>query len=359
MIRLGIIGTGGMANWHAKAASELKGVKLAACCDIREPVVKTFAEKWLVPKSYIDYREMLEHEKLDAVVNVTPDAAHADVAIAVLTRGIPILSEKPLATSLDEAIRMAAVARDSRVPHMVNFSYRNSCGLQRAAEVIRAGKIGRIIHVESSYLQSWLVSGAWGNWLEKPSMVWRLSSRHGSAGVLGDLGCHIYDLATLLCGDIAEIDCRLAVFQKVGITGNTWGEYVFDANDSFVSTVLFKNGAIGTIHSSRWAIGQGNSLRARVYGDKGAIELDLDSSYDQYKICTGKDNINGCTWQVVECKPTPSNWQRFVKAVRTGRNDVSDFFNGTRIQAYLHYSFESDKLRQPVKVELPVGMKDE
>ena len=355
MIRIGIIGTGGMANWHATAAKEIKGVKLTACCDVREPAVKAFAEKWQVPASYTDYLEMLDREKLDAIVNVTPDAVHADVAIAVLTRGIPILSEKPLAASIGEAIKMAAAAAESGVPHMVNFSYRNSCGLQRAAQLVRAGKIGRIMHVEASYLQSWLVSTSWGSWQTNPGLTWRLSTKHGSAGVLGDLGCHIYDLATLLCGDIAEIDCRLRTFDKP-VPGQRLGDYVLDANDSFVSTVVFANGAIGTVHSSRWATGQANSLRARVYGDKGAIEVDLDSGYQQYKICTGKDNINAHKWEVVECKPTPSNWQRFVKAVRTGKNDVSDFINGTKIQAYLHYSFESDRLRQPVKVVFPAGI---
>jgi len=352
MINLGLIGTGGMANWHAGAVKEMKGVRLVACSDIRDEVCKAFAEKWQVPKIYTDYREMIDKEKLDAIVNVTPDKVHSEVAIAVLTRGIPILSEKPLATTLAEAKKMKTVAMKAGVPHMVNFSYRNSCGLQRAAELIAAGKIGRIMHVESSYLQSWLVSRAWGDFTVSPGMAWKLSTKHGSAGVLGDLGCHIYDLTTLLCGDIAEINCRLKTFRKTGMTGNVMGEYVFDANDSFVSTVCFKNGAIGTIHSSRWATGHGNSLRARVYGDAGAIEVDLDSGYQQYKICTGRQNLDSFAWETVQCKPTPSMWQRFIKSVKTGTNDVSDFANGTRIQAYLHYSFESDRLKQPVKVQL-------
>ena len=100
-------------------------------------------------------------------------------------------------------------------------------------------------------------------------MTWRLSSKHGSAGDLGDIGCHIYDMTTLLCGDIAEINCQLRTFDK-GVPGNQLGEYVLDANDSFVSIVSFANGGLGTIHSSRWATGQANSLRVRVYGDEGA-----------------------------------------------------------------------------------------
>jgi predicted dehydrogenase len=234
---------------------------------------------------------------------------------------------------------------------MVNFSYRNSSALQAAATFVRGGGIGELRHVESSYLQSWLVSRGWGDWRESPGLLWRLSTAHGSAGDLGDIGVHIYDLTSLLCGDIASIYCKLETFDK-GIPGNRIGEYLFDANDSFASTVTFANGALGTIHSSRWAIGHANSLRARVYGTLGGIEVDLDRSYEEYRVCIGEENIKAFKWETVKCPPTPSNYERFVTAIRTGQPDPSDFANGVKIQAYLHYSFESDKLGRPVAVEI-------
>jgi len=244
----------------------------------------------------------------------------------------------------DEAAQQAGVI------NMVNFSYRNSCALQKAAEAVRAGKIGRLMHVESSYLQSWLVATSWGDWHTTPAFTWRLSTKHGSLGVLGDVGCHIYDMTTLLCGDIAEIDCHLKTFDK-GIPGDKIGEYDLDANDSFISTVVFANGAVGTIHSSRWAVGHMNSLKVYAAGDEGAIEVDLDSSYSEYRICSGMKNINSATWKTVKCAPTPNNYQRFIRAIKTGINDVNDFANGAKIQAYLHYSLLSDKKRKAVEVE--------
>lgn len=191
----------------------------------------------------------------------------------------------------------------------------------------------------------------WGDWRTNPGMTWRLSTRHGSAGVLGDLGCHIYDLTTLLAGDIAQIHCRLATFDK-GVPRHRLGEFVLDANDSFVASVVFANGALGTIHSSRWATGQLNSLRARVYGDEGAIDVDLDAGWDRYRICRGKKALRECAWQTVRCKPTPNNYQRFITGIHTGKNAPNDFALGARIQAYLHHSFESDRLGRSVKVRL-------
>jgi len=349
MIRLGIIGTGGMAGGHAKHFSEMKGVRLAACCDIVKDKAEAFAEKWKIPVAYTDFGKMLATEKLDAVSVVTTDKAHAAASIAVARHGLHVLCEKPLATSLPEARRMLAAVKKARVINMVNFSYRNSCGLQAAAQLVAEGGIGRLIHVEASYLQSWLASGGWGNWRNAPWALWRLSTRHGSLGVLGDIGCHIYDMTAFLCGDIAEIACRLKTFDK-GVKGNRIGEYVFDANDSFVSTVTFANGAIGTVHSTRWASGQSNSLRVRAYGDKGGIEVDLDRAYDEYRVCRGKKDLDKVNWQSVKCKPTPNNFQRFIRAIRSGKGDPSDFANAVKVQAYLHYSIESGRLRRPQRV---------
>ncbi len=340
-----------MGNAHAEQYSKMRGVKVVACCDVSEQRRKAFAEKWKVPAVYADYNEMLEKEELDGVSNVTPDAMHAQIAIAVAEKGVAILSEKPMATSYEEAKRMLEAATKHKVVNMINFSYRNSCGLQAAAKVVRQGKIGDIKHVESSYLQSWLVSRTWGDWHKSEGWLWRLSTRHKSLGCLGDIGVHIYDLTSLLCGDFSQIYCKLKSFDK-GVPENRIGEYVLDANDSAASTVVFKNGALGTITSSRWAVGQTNSLRARVYGDKGAIDIDLDRAYGEYRICAGRKDIDKPTWKTVKCPPTPNNHQRFITAIKTGENDASDFANGAKIQAYLDASFKSDRLGSWVNIEL-------
>lgn len=350
MIRLGIIGTGGMANAHAAEFQQIKGVRITCCCDVSPERARTFAAKHRIPGIYADYREMLERERLDAVSNVTPDAMHAEISLAAIDKGLAILCEKPMAATLEDARKMARAAEEAGVINMVNFSYRNASALQHAAAAVRKGQIGRVIHVEASYLQSWLVSPAWGRWQDSPAFTWRLSTKHGSGGALGDIGCHIYDMTCLLCGDIAEIDCRLKTFDK-GLPGNVMGEFVLDANDSFVSTVVFANGALGAVHASRWAVGQENSLRVRAYGDQGAIEVDLDKSYTAYRICSGRRHIETSTWETVICKPTPSTYRRFIRAIKTGQNDASDFANGRKIQAYLHYSNMSSERRQPVMVE--------
>jgi predicted dehydrogenase len=349
-LKIGIIGTGGMARAHARSYGLMKGVKTTCCCDIDRDKGEAFAKKWKVPAFYVDYTEMLEKEELDGVSVVTPDRMHADVSIAALRRGIGVLCEKPMADTLDQAKRMLEAARDSKAVNMINFSKRNFSGLQGAAHFVNSGGIGKIVHAEASYLQGWIVTNIWGNWREDPRFLWRLSDASGSNGALGDIGCHIYDLAGFLCGEISEIYCRTANYDK-GVEGNRIGEYVLDANDSFVSAVRFAGGAVGTIHATRWAGGFADRQFARLAGEKGTVEFDSDAAPAAYRCFTKEEN----RWKKVDCKPTPGNLERFVAGLRTGENDSSDFENGFRVQSYLHDSLRSEREGRPVAVGAATG----
>ncbi len=351
MISLGIIGTGGMANSHAQQYMKMKGVRMVACCDVVEDRVRQFAEKYGIPRWYTDYQRMLDEVTLDGLDNVTVDAAHAPVSLAAIAHGVPVFCEKPLATSLADARAMRNAARRRKLITMVNFSYRNSSGAQAAAAWVASGGIGRVMHLEASYLQSWLAQSAWGDWRKDVPLTWRLSKRHGSAGTLGDIGCHIYDLATLIAGDIGSIECRLETFDK-GIKGNRIGPYVLDANDSFVSNVrLASGGGLGVVHATRWGTGHMNSLRVRVFGDEGAVMVDLDRSYDRYWVVKGRRAMEKADWREVKAKPTPNQYQRFVKSLRTGENDVCDFGVGLKVQAYLDASIRSDREGKPIAIK--------
>ncbi|MFA6076419.1 MAG: Gfo/Idh/MocA family oxidoreductase [Negativicutes bacterium] len=356
MIKIAIIGTGGMAGSHAEHLQKIRGVKITACADMDIRRAETFAKKFGIKKFYGDYKEMLDNEKLEGVTNVTSDRAHYPVAMEILKRKINLLSEKPLAETLEQAVEMRDLAVKSDVVNMVNFSYRNSSGLQKAAEIIRSGVLGQVLHVEASYLQSWLKSKAWGDWHDADWMLWRLSSDQGGAGALGDIGCHIFDLTCLLTNEkIVDISTRLYTHSKDREPGyEVCGKkYALDCNNSFVSHVEFGGGGVGVIHVSHGCIGQSNSLRCRVYCSKGAIEIDLDKAYDEYRICSGK-NIDKNIWKTVKCKRTPNNYERFVKAIKTNSRseDGNDFANGCAIQGYLHYSFLSAAEKKPEKIVL-------
>ena len=347
MIKIAIVGTGGMANSHARAFAGTPGCRVVAACDILPERAEAFAEKHAIPDIFTDVDELLASADVDAVSCVTTDAAHAPVSLKAVAAGKHVLCEKPLATCYADARKMATAARRKGVVNMVNFSYRNSAAIHRARSLVEDGAIGRIMHVEASYLQSWLTSRHWGDWHGSPAWLWRLSTAHGSKGVLGDIGVHILDFASYAAGDIRSVDCLLKTFHKV--KGNGLGEYRLDANDSAVITVELKGGAIGTIHTTRWATGHANSLLLRIYGDEGAIVVDLDRSYDELRVCRGKDRDKQ-RWRTLKCRKVPTIYRRFIRSIRTGVNDQPDFARGAAIQKLLDACFESDAGGHAVKV---------
>jgi predicted dehydrogenase len=339
MIKLALVGTGGMAHAHANAFQKIRGVKLVAACDVDETRVKEFAAKFGIPKTYTSLDALLAESGVDAVANVTPDAHHAPVSLKVIAAGKHILCEKPLATNYDDARKMAAAAKRKGVIHMVNFSYRNSSALQKAAELVQKGALGEIRHVEAHYLQSWLSSSVWGEWSTTPAWLWRLSTAHGSKGVLGDIGVHILDMASFPVGPMSSLRCKLKTFPKA--KGNRIGDYTLDANDSALIHVEFANGALGSITTTRYGTGHQNSLQLSVHGTEGALRIDLDKSYTQLETCIGKDR-HSAAWKTLECKATPNMYERFVKSIRSGVNDQPDFHRGAEIQKALDACVLSD-----------------
>jgi predicted dehydrogenase len=347
MIKLAVVGTGGMANAHAQSFQAIRGVKIVAACDVVRERAEEYAAKYGIKAVYTDVDELLASEEIDAITNVTPDAAHAEVSLKAIAKGKHVLCEKPLAVNYPDARKMAAAAKRKGVINMVNLSYRNSAAIHKAHQIVQQGVLGRIMHVEASYLQSWLSRADWTSKNLRPGMLWRLSTKHGSKGVLGDLGVHIIDFATYPAGDAQRVDCRLKAFPKTKT--NRHGEYVFDANDSAIVLMEFAGGALGTIHTSRWATGHGNSLRLRVHGDKGALVVDLDTSYDTLELFRGND-LSKTKWKTIKCPKTPNMYQRFIRSIRTGKNDQPDFARGAAVQKVLDACFESDRAGKPVKV---------
>ncbi len=351
-IRVGIIGTGGMANTHAVTMKKEPDVRLAACCDVVRKTAEAFAAKHAIPAVYSDYRELLAKESLDAVAVVTSDAAHCEVSLAAFAKGLHVLCEKPIATSSAEAARMLRAARASKKIHMINFSYRSVPALERARQLVADGELGVIRHVEASYLQCWLANDIWGDWHNSPWMLWRMSRSH-SGGTLADIGCHILDFATYVAGDIASLHCTMKSFPK-GVPKNTQKGYRLDADDSFFATAEFASGALGVIHATRWATGHANCLRLRVFGDRGALVIDTDAGGNKLQVCLEKFHARNLLWSELPAKaPETPVIARFIRAVRTGTPEGPTFEDGVRARAYQDACIASAEGGKPMRIRLP------
>jgi predicted dehydrogenase len=332
-VRLLILGTGGMAENHADAFAALPGVTLAGGVDTRPEQLAAFCDRHAIANRFASLDAALAWGEFDAVTNVTPDAAHFGTTLPVIAAGKHILCEKPLATNAADALAMAEAAARAGVVNMVNLSYRNVAALQQAALMVAAGDIGTIRHFEASYLQSWLTQPAWGDWKTEPQWLWRLSTAHGSKGVLGDVGIHILDFTTFVAGLPArDVSCRLATFDKA--PGGRIGDYVLDANDSATMQITLEGGALGTVTATRFASGHLNDLRLRIYGDKGGLEVSFEAAKSRLRACLGAD-LETAVWHEVTCPDVPTLYQRFIAAIRGEGAAEPDFARGAALQRLL------------------------
>jgi len=337
-IRMGIVGAGSMGDWHASSYRKMADVDLTCCLDVVPGRAETLARKHGVGHVAANLGELLD--QVDAVTVATPDREHAQTSLVVLRARKHLLCEKPLTVTLADARRVAAAAEQAGrqgVIHMVNFSYRRSAAMQRAMDMVAAGKLGPLRHVHSFYLQSWLSCNAWGNWSNE-AFLWRLQTAAGSGGVLGDVGCHILDLTTAVAGDVRRIRCDLRTFPKFDAAGKTrtsWHGGKLDANDTAVIELEFSTGALGLVQATRWATGHLNHIRLEAHGAEGALRFDLQQDYHQIELCLGRAAKDTATWKTRRLAAAPAVPERFIRAIRTGRQDQPDLVRGAHVQAYL------------------------
>jgi predicted dehydrogenase len=217
---------------------------------------------------------------------------------------------------------------------MINFSKRNAPALSAAMKLVASGKLGAPRHVHGYYLQSWLASDGWGNWTEE-RWLWRLTTAAGSGGVLADLGCHILDMATAVAGHVMAIRCELRTFPKI-LNGKPVIEVQgrkLNANDTAIIELDFADGAVGVIHTTRWATGYANREHIEVHGTEGALIVDLTHG-DELQLCLGPDR-HKTTWTTELHPPVPTLYHDFIESIHTGKQAQPDMFRGAEIQAYL------------------------
>ena len=221
-------------------------------------------------RSYADYAEMARAEAqradgIDAVAIVTPNHLHVPVARAFAERGIHIICDKPLATSLAEAEALAQRVRERGLLFLLTHTYSGYPMVRQARELVADGAIGDIRIVQVEYVQDWL-----GEPIEQQGnkqAAWRNDPlQAGPAGALGDIGTHAYHLAGYVSGlRLQELAAELSTF----VPGR--------ALDDHVQVMLrYEGGARGMLWASQVASGSRNGLRLLVYGSTGSLQFDQE-----------------------------------------------------------------------------------
>ena len=254
-IRVGAIGTGGIANTHFRNLRAIPGVELAAFCDVvRERAEAAAAQYNPQARVYANHHDLLAAGGLDAVYVTVPPFAHGEIELAVLDAGLPMYVEKPVALSLDLARHVEARIAERDALVCVGYHWRYTPATERVQELLDGATIGLV----------------YGYYKTRPPQGkgW-LTVKEQSGGQMVEQTTHIVDLARLLAGDVRRVFAAMA--NRV-----TPVQPGFTAADVGTATLEFASGALGTI-SNCWLVPLNHVSGLEIWTDKGVIEFNQRS----------------------------------------------------------------------------------
>ena len=272
-LRYGMVGGGQNAFIGAvhRLAANLDGqIELVAGAFSSDPQnSRTTGEQlFLNPRRvYASYGEMAgreaalpESERIDFVSIVTPNFLHAPVATTFLKAGFHVVCDKPMALTLKEAKALRNTVRQTGKVFALTHNYTGYPMVKQARELVRSGKLGRILKIVAEYPQGWL--------LDRPEAAgqkqaaWRCDPKQaGASGCVGDIGTHAENLGRYLTG--LQIDSLCAEFTTF-IRGRK-------LEDDAGLLIRYRGGAKGVLLCSQISCGEENNLNIRVYGTKGSL----------------------------------------------------------------------------------------
>jgi predicted dehydrogenase len=270
-LRVGLIGAGMVSRHHLIAWAELKGqAGVVAIADPSEPNAARRAGEFGIPESFRDAQTMLAEAELDAVDIAAPRAIHAGLVRLAAMKGLPVLCQKPLATNLAEATRLAAEVR-GRIRLMVHENWRFRGYYRDAASWLRAKRIGDVRQAQLTLLTSGFLPGADGL---RPALERQPFMRDEKRLLVAEVLIHHLDTLRMLLGPL-----------KVTAAGLNRSCADLAGEDSAVIQLKASDGANVSVFASFAANGfpPAQIDRLDVLGDKGSIRLDGPSL-----TCTGE-----------------------------------------------------------------------
>lgn len=339
-VRIGMIGAGGFAGTHLAQLKLVDIAEVVAIADIIPEHLEEKSKEFNIPDTYLDYNELLKRDDIDAVVLPLPDQVHAEVAIAAMKAGKPVLCEKPMALDLEECREMVRVSKETGVPLMVGQIGRYTPSFVKAMELIKKGAIGKIFFIESEYAHDYSAIGGAGGWRVTPERE----------PIIGG-GCHAVDLIRMLMNEDPE---------EVFAYANNMSLVDWPIHDCTVGIMKFPSGAIGKVMTST-GCKRKYTMRTVVQGTKGTLILDNSSPYitlnkEHFSDDAAFEGVNqqGVNIQI-GCAINSHNFAAeatdFCKAILEGTPFVTSAESGLATAAVCIGIVESFKSGEKVKVD--------
>jgi predicted dehydrogenase len=211
--------------------------------------------------------EQARPDGIEVVAIVTPNHLHFGPAKAFLEAGIHVICDKPVTTTLAQAKELAGIVERSGKLLVLTHNYTGYPMIRQMREMIAAGSIGKLRHVQAEYAQDWLTEAAETKGAK--GAEWRTDpARSGAGGAIGDIGTHAFNAAAFVTGETPD---RVYADLSSFVSGRV-------LDDSANILLRYPSGAKGMLWASQIAVGNENSLSLRIYGEKGGLEWHHDAS---------------------------------------------------------------------------------
>ena len=326
MLKIGLVGCGGLGSRHAAHVESIEGAELVAVCDYELASAKALSAKLTSqPTVYNDHRTMLSAQSPDAVLVVTPNFVHSPITVDAAKAGVHVFCEKPMALTTEDCDAMIDAADNAGVFLMIGYVRRFQNAYREMKRLIDEGQIGEVRLAHTVRLGTGAPGGVAG---------WQLDrERYGG---LFSMHSHELDQLTWMAGDVRAVQ---AVMRYDDESSNTVEESIF-------INLEFSSGAIGSLSSSR--IYPGGSYELGVAGTEGSVKITSGTGTELTLNRVGKkpehmtyERNNGLLEEMIY----------FLNCIRTGEQPQSNGLDGRRTIAISLAAHESARTGKKVKVQ--------
>jgi predicted dehydrogenase len=262
-VRVGIVGAGLWARRaHLPAFCHVPDARVVAVSDPDRARAEALARDFGVPAAFADHAALLAFG-VDAVSIVSPDDTHHAVATAALAAGLPVLCEKPLARTVEEAADLARQAERAGIVTKMGFVFRESPALRRLRELVAEGRVGRphtlvVVSQNAQFMDP------------AAPLHWKMERARAGGGVSVEYGVHALDLARWIAGEVLEVCANARTVVPARPDPSTGEPRRVDTDDVCSWLASLEGGAEAVFHAS-WASLPPPWGDLAVFGDRGAL----------------------------------------------------------------------------------------
>jgi predicted dehydrogenase len=253
-VRIAIVGLGRWARVLARAARGSRELEIAAAFS-RTPEKRAAFQAEFGVHGAPDLEALLADPSIRGVILTVPNEQHWPLAERVARAGKHVYTEKPIANTLDDGLRIAALEADCGVTVTVGHSARLMAGIRAIRARIDSGELGRVAFIEANFSNE--------RALELTPKAWRWYKDKAPGGPLSQLAIHQFDVLRYLGGEIAEVSQMSSKLSPVGA----------EVDDQSMTLTRFADGKLGYVGSCWTSPGV---FAVRVFGSKGLMHYEID-----------------------------------------------------------------------------------